>query len=210
VPDTIRIGIIGCGTISPAYFGGCRAFDILDVVACADVDMDRARARAEEFGIPTACSVERLLADPAIQIVVNLTTPQAHAEVNLAAIAAGKHVYCEKPLAITRADGQRALAAAREAGVRVGCAPDTFLGLPQAGRRRLDRRTSRRHGLYDLSRPRKLASRSGLLLSGGRRADARYGALLPDRAGQPDWPNPARDRLDPRHLPRTASPSPNA
>jgi predicted dehydrogenase len=72
--------------------------------------------------------VEALLADPTIQIVVNLTIPKAHAEVNLAAIAAGKHVYCEKPLAITRADGQKTLAAAREQGVRVGCAPDTFLG----------------------------------------------------------------------------------
>ena len=78
--DRISIGIIGCGTISPAYFQGCRAFDILDVVACADLDMDRARARAEEFGISAAPQVEELLADPAIQMVVNLTTPQAHAE----------------------------------------------------------------------------------------------------------------------------------
>jgi len=99
----------------------------LDVVACADIDMDRARARAEEFGA-AAWPVEEILADPAIQIVVNLTVPRAHAEVNLAAIAAGKHVYCEKPLAITRSDGQRTLAAAEKKGVRVGCAPDTFLG----------------------------------------------------------------------------------
>ena len=125
--DKVRIGIIGCGNISPAYFRGCRAFDILDVVACADIDMDRARARAEEFGA-AAWPVEEILADPAIQIVVNLTVPRAHAEVNLAAIAAGKHVYCEKPLAITRSDGQRTLAAAEKKGVRVGCAPDTFLG----------------------------------------------------------------------------------
>jgi predicted dehydrogenase len=127
VQDKVRIGIIGCGNISPAYFRGCRAFDILDVVACADIDMDRARARAEEFGA-AAWPVEEILADPAIQIVVNLTVPRAHAEVNLAAIAAGKHVYCEKPLAITRSDGQRTLAAVEKKGVRVGCAPDTFLG----------------------------------------------------------------------------------
>jgi predicted dehydrogenase len=128
VEERVRIGIIGCGTISPAYFQGCRAFDILDVVACADLNMDRARARSEEFGISATLPVEELLADPAIQMVVNLTTPQAHTEVNLAAIAAGKHVYCEKPLAITRADGQKTLAAAESKGVRVGCAPDTFLG----------------------------------------------------------------------------------
>ena len=123
----IRIGIIGCGNISPAYFQGCRAFDILEVVACADIDPNRARARAEEFGT-AAWPVEQILADPAIHIVVNLTVPKAHAEVNLAAIAAGKHVYCEKPLAINLSDGLRTLAAAEKKGVRVGCAPDTFLG----------------------------------------------------------------------------------
>jgi predicted dehydrogenase len=128
MPDTVKIGIVGCGNISPAYFRGCRAFDILDVVACTDLDIDRARARAEEFGIPNVPSVEELLADPAIQIVVNLTNPRAHTEVNLAAIAAGKHVYCEKPLAITRADGRNTLEVAKEKGLRVGCAPDTFLG----------------------------------------------------------------------------------
>jgi len=85
VGDRVSIGIIGCGNISPAYFRGCQAFDILDVVACADLDMDRARARAEESGITPVPPVGELLADPAIQMVVNLTTPQAHAEVNLAA-----------------------------------------------------------------------------------------------------------------------------
>ncbi len=124
----ILIGIIGCGNIFPAYVKGCRAFPILELAAVADLDMDRAQARAAEFGIPKACTVEALLADEAIGIVVNLTIPKAHAEVNLAAIAAGKHVYCEKPLAVNRADGQRTLGAARARGVRVGCAPDTFFG----------------------------------------------------------------------------------
>ena len=124
----VKIGIIGCGNISPAYFKGCRAFDILDVVACADIDMGRARDRAAEFSIPRACTVEELLADPEIRIAVNITIPKAHTEVNLAAIAAGKNVHCEKPLAVTRADGQRVLAAAKARDVLVGCAPDTFLG----------------------------------------------------------------------------------
>jgi predicted dehydrogenase len=88
----------------------------------------RAEARAAEFNIPQACTVEDLLADPEIKIVVNLTTPQAHTPVNLAAIEAGKHVHCEKPLALSRAEGQQVLAAAAAKGLRVGCAPDTFLG----------------------------------------------------------------------------------
>jgi predicted dehydrogenase len=89
----------------------------------------RAAARAAEFGVPRAYqTVEELLADPEIQIVVNLTNPQAHTAVNLAAIAAGKHVYTEKPFAVNREEGARTLAAAAKAGVRVGCAPGTFLG----------------------------------------------------------------------------------
>jgi predicted dehydrogenase len=128
MPEKVKVGIVGCGNISPAYFKGCRAFSILDVVACADIDLARARARAEEFGAARACSVDELLADPEIEIVVNLTIPKAHAQVNLAAIAAGKNVHCEKPLAVTREDGQKTLAAAREKGVLLGCAPDTFMG----------------------------------------------------------------------------------
>ena len=125
---TIKIGIIGCGNISPAYLRTAQTFSILECAACADLVPARAEARAEEFGVPRACSVNELLADPDIQIVVNLTTPQAHAEVSLAAIEAGKHVYTEKPLAITRADGSKVLALAAERGLRVGCAPGTFLG----------------------------------------------------------------------------------
>ncbi|HUX75014.1 MAG TPA: Gfo/Idh/MocA family oxidoreductase [Anaerolineae bacterium] len=123
-----KVGLIGCGNISGAYVKGCTAFRILDVVACADIVTSRAEARAREFGIPNACPVDELLSDPEIQIVVNLTVPQAHAEVSLAAISAGKNVHSEKPLAVAREDGRRVLAAAREQRVLVGCAPDTFLG----------------------------------------------------------------------------------
>lgn len=124
----VNVGIVGCGNIFGAYVKGCRAFRILDVVACADIVEACAEAKAEEFGIPKACPVDELLDDPQIQIVVNLTPPRAHAELSLAAIRAGKNVHSEKPLAVTREDGRRILAAAREKGVLVGCAPDTFLG----------------------------------------------------------------------------------
>ena len=126
--ETVPIGIIGCGNISAAYLRTAQTFRILEVLACADALPERAEARAQEFGVPKACSVAELLADPEIRIVVNLTTPQSHAVVSLAAIAAGKHVYTEKPLAVTREEGRRILEAAREKGVRIGCAPGTFLG----------------------------------------------------------------------------------
>lgn len=123
----VKVGIIGCGNIFPAYVKGCRAFDILEVAACADIDAELAKAREKEFGVK-AVPAPALLDDPGIQIVINLTPPKAHFEVNLAAIQAGKHVHTEKPLALTRDEGLRTLAAAKEKGVRVGAAPDTFLG----------------------------------------------------------------------------------
>ncbi len=124
----VRVGIIGCGNIFPAYVKGCRAFKILEVAACADVLPERAAERAREFSIPKALTVPDLLSDPEIDVVINLTIPIAHAEVSLAALAAGKHVHSEKPLAISRADGKAILDAARQSERRVGCAPDTFLG----------------------------------------------------------------------------------
>jgi predicted dehydrogenase len=123
-----RVGIIGCGKISAAYFKGCREFPILDVVACADLLPERARAQAEEFAIPRALTPEELLADTAVELVVNLTIPAAHHAVARAAIAAGKHVWSEKPLAVERAEGEELVSAAAAAGVLLGCAPDTFLG----------------------------------------------------------------------------------
>ena len=123
----MNIGIVGCGNISPRYFEGLAKYDGVDVVACADLDAERAEARAEEFGV-RALTPEGLLADPSVDIVVNLTLPQVHAEVSLAAIAAGKHIYSEKPLAIAASDGDAIVEAAARAGVVAGCAPDTFLG----------------------------------------------------------------------------------
>jgi predicted dehydrogenase len=124
----VKIGVIGCGNISPAYFRGCSYFGILETVACADLDMDRAVARAKEFGVPRACTVDELLADPEIEIVVNLTVPKAHATVAIQALEAGKSVYSEKPLALTREEGRKVLELAKSKGLRVGNAPDTFLG----------------------------------------------------------------------------------
>jgi predicted dehydrogenase len=124
---SIPTGIIGTGTISGIYLKNAPHFASMDIVACADVLPDRAQARAQEYGI-AAKTVDELLADPDIQLVINLTIPKAHAEVAQAVIAAGKSVYNEKPLAVTREDGRATLEAASARGVRVGCAPDTFLG----------------------------------------------------------------------------------
>ena len=125
--ERVGIGVIGCGNISPAYLKAAKTFPILDIRALADANPEAAAERGAEFGIP-AVSVDALLADPAIDIVVNLTIPKVHVEVGLAAVRAGKHVHSEKPLGITTADARRLLDAATERGVRVGCAPDTFLG----------------------------------------------------------------------------------
>lgn len=123
-----NVGIIGCGAISSVYFESPRTFDILNIVACADIDMDKARAQASKYNVPKACTVEELLADPQVEVIVNLTIPKAHAEVGMASIEAGKSVYSEKPLAVDREQGRVLIQSAQEANLRVGCAPDTFLG----------------------------------------------------------------------------------
>lgn len=123
-----KVGIIGCGNISGIYFQAGKTFDILDIVGCADIIPERAKAKAEEHGCKAYGSVEELLADPDIQIVMNLTIPKAHASVAFAALEAGKCVHNEKPLAISREDGKKMLALAKSKGLRVGCAPDTFMG----------------------------------------------------------------------------------
>lgn len=124
----VKVGIVGCGKISGIYFKNCQTYPNLEVAACADLNLERAKASAEEYGIAKACSVSELLADPEIEIVINLTIPAAHAEVCLQALENGKHVYVEKPLAVTREEGRAILAKAQEKGRLVGSAPDTFLG----------------------------------------------------------------------------------
>lgn len=124
----VRIGIIGCGTISSVYCKNIRQIPFLELVGCADIVPERAQARAAEFEIPHAYSTAELLDDPEIELVVNLTIPESHAEISLAALEQGKSVYSEKPLATRREDGRQLLIAAEEHGVLLGCAPDTFLG----------------------------------------------------------------------------------
>lgn len=122
------IGLIGCGNISGIYLESPKKFPNLCFVACADLDPARAQSRAAEYGVPLASTVDELLANPEVDVVLNLTIPAAHASVARAAIAAGKHVYNEKPLALERAQGRALLEEAAAKGLRVGCAPDTFLG----------------------------------------------------------------------------------
>jgi len=124
----VKVGIVGCGNICSIYFKNSKILDDIEIAACADLMPERAQAKADEFSVPKACTVEELLADPEIQIVLNLTIPKAHFDVAMQAVNAGKSVYNEKPLTITREDGQQLLATAKANGVRVGCAPDTFLG----------------------------------------------------------------------------------
>ena len=126
--EPVRVGLVGCGNISAIYFRNGALFNSIDIVACADLAPERAVASAEQYSIPKACPVEALLADPGIELVLNLTIPKAHAPVGIAALEAGKSVYTEKPLAVTRDEGKRMVALAREKGVLLGAAPDTFLG----------------------------------------------------------------------------------
>ncbi|WP_078544678.1 Gfo/Idh/MocA family protein [Litchfieldia alkalitelluris] len=124
----IKAGIIGCGNISGIYFKAGNRFKDFEIIACADLELNRAQSKADEFRIKKAYTVEELLADPDVELVINLTIPQAHAEICLEALYSGKHVYVEKPLSISREDARQILDVAKEKGLLVGAAPDTFLG----------------------------------------------------------------------------------
>ena len=126
--NKINIGIIGCGYISSIYMQNIPNFNHLSLLACADLDLERARSQAKQHGIPKACSVKELLENPEIDLVINLTLPNVHAEVCVQVLEAGKHVYVEKPLAISLEEAQLVLDTAKEKGLLVGSAPDTFLG----------------------------------------------------------------------------------
>ena len=120
----MNVGLVGCGKISGIYLDNAPRLDGVRFVACTDVDPERARQTAKERGL-RALTIEALLNDPEVEIVLCLTPPDFHAEVMLQAIAAGKHVYTEKPLATSVDDARWVLSQAAGAGVLVGSAPDS-------------------------------------------------------------------------------------
>lgn len=126
--EPVRVGLAGCGNISGIYFKNGALFNSTEIVACADLLPERAEASAAEYGIPKVYSVEEMLADPDIELVLNLTIPKAHGPLGIAALEAGKCVHTEKPLAVTREDGRRMVELAKEKGLLLGAAPDTFMG----------------------------------------------------------------------------------
>ena len=121
------VGIIGCGNISGAYFKLIPMFRNLKLVACADINAAASKARSEEFGVE-AQAIDALLANPAVDVVVNLTVPEAHYPVSKAALEAGKHVYSEKPFVLSIEQGEDLRRIADAKGLKVGSAPDTYLG----------------------------------------------------------------------------------
>jgi predicted dehydrogenase len=123
----MRIGVIGCGSISGIYFQNLKSFEDTHVVACADLDMERARDYANWLEIE-ALTPEAMLAREDIELIVNLTVPKAHYSVTKAALEAGKHVYVEKPLAVELMQGMELIKLAEAKQLSIGCAPDTVLG----------------------------------------------------------------------------------
>jgi predicted dehydrogenase len=123
----LGIGVIGCGVISKAYMTAMKQFDHIELRAVADMRSEPAEQRAKEFGVP-GMRVDQMLKRDDIDIVVNLTVPLAHTDVSLAVLRAGKHVHSEKPLGVNMAEARKVMELAEEKGLRVGCAPDTFLG----------------------------------------------------------------------------------
>jgi len=125
----MKVGIIGCGKISDIYLKNChQRFPGMEVAAVADLITEVAQAKADEYGVKRVLTVDELIADPEVEAVLNLTIPSAHAEICEKTILAGKHSYTEKPLSIDFEDGRRLVNLAEEKGVRLGSAPDTFLG----------------------------------------------------------------------------------
>ena len=125
--NELGVGIIGCGNISTTYFSLSPLFKGLKVLACTDINMDAARLRAEEYKVK-AQTIDELLANDELDVIVNLTIPDAHFPVSKRILEAGKHVYSEKPLVLTLEQGEELRRIAKEKGLAVGCAPDTFLG----------------------------------------------------------------------------------
>lgn len=126
--DPLRVGVIGCGNISGIYLQNLTSYRATSVLACADLDVERAKESATKYGVPKACDPQTLLDDPEIELVLNLTVPKAHGPINLSAVQAGKHVYVEKPFGLTREEAIPVLDEANSRNLLTGGAPDTFLG----------------------------------------------------------------------------------
>ncbi|MET7332720.1 Gfo/Idh/MocA family oxidoreductase [Nonomuraea sp. NPDC005650] len=124
----IGVALVGAGNISGQYLRNLTTFPDVRVLGLADIDTERAAAVAAEHGVPMSGTLATVLAVPEVEIVVNLTVPSAHAAVALEALRAGKHVYGEKPLAMSVDEAAKVIAEAANLGLRVGGAPDTFLG----------------------------------------------------------------------------------
>jgi len=146
----LRAGIVGAGMISRVYLENARHFDSVEIVACADLIREKAEERAAEFGVK-ACEVDELLESPDIDLVINLTVPQAHAPINIKALEEGKHVYSEKAVG-GHAGGREESAGARpQQGAQGGLRPGHLHGrrppdLPESHQRRADRHADRRVG----------------------------------------------------------------
>lgn len=126
--DKIKVGIIGCGNIFGSYAQVNKVYHQIEIVGCADIIPEKAKAAETEFGIKAYNSPEELLANDEIEIVVNITVPKVHAQVDKEILNAGKHVFSEKPLGVNLEEAKEVLDLAKEKGLRVGCAPDTFIG----------------------------------------------------------------------------------
>ncbi|WP_368505165.1 Gfo/Idh/MocA family protein [Alkalihalophilus sp. As8PL] len=126
--EKVKVGIVGCGNISDIYFTNCKKVDALEVVACADLDLEKAHQAAVNYQVEHVYTVQEMLDSKDVELIIILTPPAAHASLCMDALHAGKHVYVEKPLAIKVEDGKRVLELAKEKGLLVGSAPDTFLG----------------------------------------------------------------------------------
>jgi predicted dehydrogenase len=131
-----KIGIIGCGMISDAYFKAAQTFNILEVAACADVIADRSAQKQEAWGAESM-SYEALLGRKDLEVIINLTPPLAHSKVTTDILNAGKHAYSEKPFGVDADDAAKVIALAKAKNLRVGSAPDTFMGAGQQTARKL-------------------------------------------------------------------------
>ena len=124
--EKIRVAVLGCGNIAPVYLKNLKRLGIFDIVACTDIDLERAKSIASEFSVPRVLEPDKVY-DLDVDIIVNLTPPQHHYEINKKVLESGKHLYTEKPLCSTLSEAREILDLAEKKNLKVGCAPDTFL-----------------------------------------------------------------------------------